>query len=106
MGVQRCLRRGRRRFSPRRWDEHADHARLSDIAFNGFLSGRNTSSLSIDGLQVTIDARYLSGSGVLLVVPLTTDDWIALQTVRLVPASFCQQSHALLRESVGESARR
>jgi hypothetical protein len=56
--------------------------------FNSFLSGRGTSTLSIDGLQVTLDARYLSGSGVLLVVPLTNADWISFATVRMVPASY------------------
>jgi len=55
--------------------------------FSSFLSGRGTSTLSIDGLQVTLDARYLSGSGVLLVVPLTDADWISFATV-MVPASY------------------
>ena len=59
-----------------------------DPAFNGFLSGRGSATLGIDGLVVTIDARYLSGSGVLLVAPLTNDDWISYRTVRLVPASY------------------
>ena len=59
-----------------------------DAGFNGFLSGRNTATLGVDGLAVTIDARYLSGSGVLLVAPLTNDDWISYRTVRLVPASY------------------
>jgi len=44
--------------------------------------------LRIDGLVVTLDARYLSGSGVLLVAPLTSDDWISYKTVRMVPASY------------------
>ena len=57
-----------------------------NVAYNGFLSGRNTSTLSIDGLSVTLDARYLSGSGVLLVIPST--DWITHQTCRMVPASY------------------
>ena len=57
-----------------------------NVTYNGFLSGRNTSTLTIDGLNVTLDARYLSGSGVLLVVPST--DWITYQTCRMVPASY------------------
>jgi hypothetical protein len=57
-----------------------------DVAYNGFLSGRNTSSLTIGGLSVTLDARYLSGSGVLLVIPTT--DWITFSTCRMVPASY------------------
>jgi hypothetical protein len=57
-----------------------------NVGYNGFLSGRGTSTLRIDGLSVTLDARYLSGSGVLLVVPTT--DWITYQTCRMVPASY------------------
>jgi hypothetical protein len=57
-------------------------------SFNGFLSGRGTSTLRIDGLVVTLDARYLSGSGVLLEAPHTNDDWISYKTVRMVPASY------------------
>ena len=57
-----------------------------DVAYNGFLSGRNTSTLTIAGLSVTLDARYLSGSGVLLVIPTT--DWITFATCRMVPASY------------------
>jgi len=57
-----------------------------DVAHNGFLSGRNTSTLTIAGLSVTLDARYLSGSGVLLVIPTT--DWITFATCRMVPASY------------------
>jgi hypothetical protein len=59
-----------------------------DPQFNGFLSGRNSSTLSVDGLVVTLDARYLSGSGVLLVAPLTNDDWISYRTCRLLPGRF------------------
>jgi hypothetical protein len=59
-----------------------------DSAYDGFLSGRGSSTLAIDGLVVTLDARYLSGSGVLLVAPLTNDDWITYRSVRLVPASY------------------
>jgi hypothetical protein len=57
-----------------------------DVAYNGFLGGRNTSTLTIGGLSVRLDARYLSGSGVLLVIPTT--DWISYSTVRMVPASY------------------
>jgi hypothetical protein len=59
-----------------------------NVAYNGFLSGRNSSTLTIDGLSVTLDARYLSGSGVLLVVPSTNDDWITYKTCRMLPASY------------------
>jgi hypothetical protein len=57
-------------------------------SFSSFLSGMATSTLKINGLVVTLDARYLSGSGVLLVAPLTSDDWISYKTVRMVPASY------------------
>ena len=59
-----------------------------DPAFDVFLQGRGTSRLTIVGHEVRLDARYLSGSGILLVVPSTPDDWIVQQTVRMVPASF------------------
>lgn len=57
-----------------------------DAAFDAFLGGRGTSTLTITGFAVTIDARYLSGSGVLLVVGGA--DWITYATVRMVPASY------------------
>jgi len=57
-------------------------------SFNSFLNGRGTTTLRIDGLVVTLDARYLSGSGVLLEAPHTNDDWISYKTVRMVPASY------------------
>jgi hypothetical protein len=56
-----------------------------DPAFNAFLGGRGSSTLTIAGFPVTLDARYLSGAGVLLVVGGA--DWIAHRTVRMVPAS-------------------
>ena len=61
-----------------------------DAKFNSFLSGRDTATLKVLGFEVTLDARYLSGSGVLLVCPLTNEDWISHRTVRLVPASSYQ----------------
>jgi hypothetical protein len=57
-----------------------------DHSFDAFLSGRGTSTLTVNGFAVTLDARYLSGSGVLLVVGGA--DWIAYRTVRMVPASY------------------
>jgi len=61
-----------------------------DSKFDTFLAGRSTSVLTIGGLEVTIDARYLSGSGVLLVGPYTNEDWISARTIRLVPGSGYQ----------------
>jgi hypothetical protein len=66
-------------------------------SFSSFLSGKGTSTLRINGLVVTLDARYLSGSGVLLVAPLTSDDWISYKTVRMVPAS-----HYSVQQGSGE----
>ncbi len=59
-----------------------------DTAYDAFLGGRGTSTLTINGFQVTLDARYLSGSGVLLVIPATNDDWITYKQCRMVPASY------------------
>jgi hypothetical protein len=65
-------------------------------AFDGFLEGRDSSRLTIKGFEVTLDARYLSNAGILLVIP--TDDWILHETVRMVPASHyrVQQGSGIL----------
>ena len=52
----------------------------------GFLSGRGTSTLKIVGLTVTLDARYLAGSGILLVIP--HGDWMTYKKCQMVPASY------------------
>jgi hypothetical protein len=59
-----------------------------DPAFSSFLSGRGTARLTIQGFQVTLDARYLTGAGILLVAPAM--DFIRYATVRMVPASHYQ----------------
>src|SRR5438105_4830006 len=59
-----------------------------DPSFNAFLSGRGSPTLTIAGFPVTLDARYLSGAGVLLVIPGTNEDWITYKTCRMVPASY------------------
>jgi hypothetical protein len=56
-----------------------------DEAYEPFLDGHGSSRLVIDGFEVTLDARYLSNAGVLMVV--TTNEWVLHRTVRLVPAS-------------------
>jgi hypothetical protein len=72
-----------------------------DTQFDSFLSGRGTSTLTITGLEVIIDARYLSGAGVLLVCPLTNEDWISKRTIRLVPATYqVQQGSAVVCDFV------
>jgi hypothetical protein len=57
-----------------------------DASFDAFLTGRGSSRLTIVGFQVTLDARYLSGSGVELVVfdPVI----ITYKTCRMVPTQF------------------
>ncbi len=59
-----------------------------DASFNAFLSGRGSTTLTIAGFPVTLDARNLSGAGVLLVIPATNEDWISYKTCRMVPASY------------------
>jgi hypothetical protein len=52
----------------------------------GFLAGRGTSTLKIVGMTVTLDARYLAGPGIVLVI--AHGDWMTYKTCRMVPASF------------------
>lgn len=59
-----------------------------DAAYSPFLGGRGTARLTVQGFEVTLDARYLSGEGVLLVAP--GSEWIRHRTVRMVPASSYQ----------------
>jgi hypothetical protein len=52
-----------------------------------YLDGADTSRLTLVGVDTTIDARYLSGSGVLLAhVPPDNQDWLRYRTVRLLPS--------------------
>lgn len=63
-----------------------------DAALDAVVSGRGTDTLTVTGVETTIDARYLTERGVLLSVgqteenPLTDEDWILHRTIRLVPA--------------------
>lgn len=51
-----------------------------------FLDGAGTSRLTMVGVDTTIDARYLSGSGVLIShAPPNNEDWLRHRTVRLLP---------------------
>jgi hypothetical protein len=59
-----------------------------DSKFDGFLSGRGSTTLTIAGFPVTLDARNLSGAGVLLIIPATNEDWISYKTCRMVPATY------------------
>jgi hypothetical protein len=59
-------------------------------SFNTFLSLRGTNTLVLNGFQVTLDARYLLGAGVLLAGvsqgEFANEDWIRHKTIRLLPA--------------------
>lgn len=57
--------------------------------FDKFLAGKGGSILTITGFPVTLDARNLSGSGILLVIP--SPEWIAYRRCRMVPASYLVQ---------------
>jgi hypothetical protein len=59
-----------------------------DQKFDAFLQGRGTSKLTLKGLEVTLDARYLAGAGVTLVVPETK--WIVYEKCFMLPASHHQ----------------
>lgn len=65
-----------------------------------FLGGAGSDTLVLEGLDVTVDARYLSGSGVLLAhVPPNNEDWLRHETVRLLPApvyTFQQSSGVIV----------
>ena len=70
-----------------------------DARFDTFLTGRGSSTLTIVGFQVTLDARYLSGLGVLLVVPHEAEDFITYKKCQMVPASLYT-----VQQGSGESA--
>ncbi|HEY0641127.1 MAG TPA: hypothetical protein VGD67_26140 [Pseudonocardiaceae bacterium] len=56
--------------------------------FEHFLDGDGTNRLTLVGLPVTVDARYLPGLGVLPVqAGNTRDDFISHETVRLLPST-------------------
>jgi hypothetical protein len=59
------------------------------VSFQAFLSGGGTSTLTIAGFPVTLDARRLSGAGIQLAGP-PGQDWITYQRVRMVPATSYQ----------------
>lgn len=55
--------------------------------FEGFLSGKGSRTLRVDGVVVTLDARRLApSSGVLIShIPADNRDWILCKKVRMVP---------------------
>lgn len=86
-------------------DGHVDYDAALDVdapaeaaGKKGFLSGRGTSTLRIVGLTVTLDARYLAGSGALLVI--AHPDWLTHKTCQMVPASHysVQQSPGVVAD--------
>lgn len=58
--------------------------------FNTFLSLVGTNTLILNGFEVTIDARYLLGAGILFAGVSqgehVNEDWIRYETIRLLPA--------------------
>ncbi|GAB3892538.1 hypothetical protein ACFQ1S_13905 [Kibdelosporangium lantanae] len=53
-----------------------------------FLDGAGGTKLTLVGVDTTVDARYLSGSGVLISdQPPNNQDWLRYRTVRLLPGS-------------------
>src|SRR5882724_8651484 len=59
-----------------------------DSKFDAFLSGKGSPTQIIKGFTIIPDARYLSGSGVLLVIPATAEDWITYKTCKMVPGTY------------------
>ena len=55
-----------------------------DPSFDSFLSGRGTSTLVVNGFEITFDARYLSGPTTLFVLPDALP--VLHTTLRLLPA--------------------
>jgi tetratricopeptide (TPR) repeat protein len=58
-----------------------------DPSYARFLSGTDTSTLTVSGFLVTLDASHLSGRGILL-ANMPYQDWITYKQVRMVPASY------------------
>lgn len=68
------------------WADAAGHVQYDGVA-ESFLDGAGTGLLTLVGVDTTIDARYLSGAGVLLAyVPANNADWLRHRTVRLLPS--------------------
>lgn len=55
-----------------------------------FLQGRGTPQLIVDGLEVTIDARYLSGIGVIVDANAAFSQFLQYDTIRLLPSTAIQ----------------
>jgi hypothetical protein len=69
--------------------------------FDGFLKGRGSSRLVIEGYEVTLDARYIGMNEALglLLVTLGDSEFFLKQTIRLVPSSYGFQQGAALVSS-------
>lgn len=73
-----------------------------DKGLDGFVKGRGSTTLTVEGVPVTLDARYVAmngGLGVLLGTALDHEDWIVHETIRLIPASYTVQQGAAMTSS-------
>jgi hypothetical protein len=62
-----------------------------DAKYRTFLAGEGTTTLTVVGLPITLDARRLSSIGVILTqMPPTKSGWIRQHQIRLVPESYYQ----------------
>lgn len=70
-----------------------------DPAAESYLDGQGTKRLTLVGVDTTVDARYLTGAGVIVAGGHPrNDDWIRYQKVRLLPSPTYrwQQSSGVL----------
>lgn len=63
-----------------------------------FLRGRGTTELIVDGLEVTIDARYLTGSGIIVDVNAPEVPFVIFEKLRLLPLAktYLEQGSGLV----------
>jgi hypothetical protein len=63
-----------------------------DAKFGNFVSGKGTKKLTVNGFEVTIDARYLLGKGVIVNVNSTNQEFISFKKLRLMPSPAIKPS--------------
>jgi len=69
------------------WTDTAGNVHY-DPAAESYLDGQGTTRLTLAGVDTTIDARYLTGAGVLFAGGhQRNEDWIRYEKVRLLPGS-------------------
>lgn len=59
-----------------------------DPKFEAFLDGAGTATLRLAGFAVTLDARYMPGSGIIWCGDIPSTGWFQRRQCRLLPASF------------------